>query len=486
MSWEPQGRGKRDPWAVGVANASLVGAGYLMLGRRGWAVLSWAVTVALLIVLGTAQRTVRCEWAFAVWWAVMVVHGWHLAGGRWKWPSGVNWREPYARFAAGWRLDRVRTQRWVALGVAVPVLAAVVLLRVDAAHAEGTVAAARRSGDCTKAVHAQHSVWFGPRLADSPGTRRGERTAAACRRLAVAAADLRDGLGGDTEALAAGFDAMSAVLADGPGNEAIVSTVLDGFLDGIPTANPCRTAAVTDWLRARKADGSTLDRASAVVPRTAPAALLGCANNLMAGKSWTKAKARYQQVLDQFPHDAKAAAAKSGAHRAELAIELDNVTRLLDTYGDTQPTYCTAPARYSGAPARHKGVNKALFFGNSTYTDKLPAGWSATDASDATLVVCASDDKDGPSVQTCPYKGGLYTTFPEEVTFHKIAIPVKVYELRTGRLVSHRTLEVDGKSCPSTLEYTTWENIDTGPSSDQYVIPTTSDIRAAFHPLVTR
>ncbi|MEW1863627.1 hypothetical protein AB0399_25205 [Streptomyces sp. NPDC088194] len=504
---EPPDRPVRDPLAVALANASFLGIGYLMLRRRGLAVLTALVTFVLLILLGVAFRTVWCEGVVVGWWVLMIAHGWFLAGGRLRRRTGGAGDGAAgaaaggaARGAAGggvstgrrpgplsgWRISGIRTQRLVALGVAVPVLVVVGLLRVDASHAEGTVTSARHSGDCAKAVSAQHSVWVGPRLADSPLTKRGEKTVTACRRLAVARSDLATGLSGDSKALGAGFDGLSSVLTDLPGHQPMVDSVLDGFLDGLPTKNACHTAAVTDWLRTRKPDGSTLDRASAVVRKTAPDALLGCGDSLMDGNDWAKAKTRYQQVLAQYPHDAKAANAKAGVRKAQLAIELDHVENLLDTSGDSAPQYCSTPARYSGAPARHKGTNKALFFGNSTYTDKLPGGWQATDASDATLVVCAGDDKDGPSVQTCPYKGGIYSAFPEDVTFHKIAIPVKVYELRTGRLVTHRTVEISGKSCPETLAYTEYDGIDTGPSSDQYVDPSKANIRAAFNSLVHR
>jgi hypothetical protein len=266
----------------------------------------------------------------------------------------------------------------------------------------------------------------------------------------------------------------------------MVDTVLNGFLDGLPTKDDCHTAAITDWLRGRKADGTTLDRASTVVPKIAPAALVGCGNDQMGKKSWTAAKARYQQLLDQYPHDAKAATAKAGVTKADLSIQLDHVNGLLEQVGSEEPKYCTSPARYSGAPAPHKGINKSLIYGNSTYTDDLPDSWQAPEASVATYVVCVGDDKDGRAVRTCPYKGGIFTAFPEDVTFHKIAIPVKVYELRTGKLVSHRTIQISGKSCPATLSYTEYDGIDTGPSDDQYVDPSTSDVRDAFSPLIHR
>ncbi|MFE5119420.1 hypothetical protein [Streptomyces sp. NPDC056669] len=71
------------------------------------------------------------------------------------------------------------------------------------------------------------------------------------------------------------------------------------------------------------------------------------------------------------------------------------------------------------------------------------------------------------------------------MTFHKIAVPVKVYELRTGRLVSHRTLQIGGSSCPAIITYYS-DSSGPGPASNRYVSPATSDVRAAFRPLVNR
>ncbi|MFF6956332.1 hypothetical protein [Streptomyces sp. NPDC008317] len=269
----------RDPLAVALANASLLSAGYLLLGRRGV----------------------------------------------------------------------VFRQRVIALAVLLPMLLVAGLLRLDASRTEGKVAAARRSGDCAQALRAQDGLWFGPRVADAPLTASGDRTVRACHRLGAARHELTTGLSGDTHALTAGFDGLAAVLADLPGHEKMVDTVLNGFLGRLPTKVPCDTVTVTDWLRQHKPGQGNLGRAAAVVPKTAPAALGGCGDDLMEAKEWAKARDRYQQQLDQYPGD-RLAKASSGVEQATLTIELDNVLTLLGTSTDTEPDYCSN--RRSTAPPR--------------------------------------------------------------------------------------------------------------------------------------
>ncbi|MFF6956331.1 hypothetical protein [Streptomyces sp. NPDC008317] len=98
-------------------------------------------------------------------------------------------------------------------------------------------------------------------------------------------------------------------------------------------------------------------------------------------------------------------------------------------------------------------------------------------------MVCVGDKDYGTTVTTCPYENKLLPDFPREVKFRKIAIPVKVFELRTGKLVSSRTVQIGGGSWPGSLSYTTYGTIDTGPPSEVYVTPSTSDIRSLFRPL---
>lgn len=451
-----------DPLAVALGNASLLGAGYLMLGRRRLAVATGAITVSLISVLVSVGRT-WFEVVVLLWWAALVAHGWSLAGGR-------------AHRVA------VRRQRLVALGVTVPVLLAVGLLRFDTSGIERSVTAARESGDCTKVLTAQHRVWLGDRIADAPLSARGDRTATACHRLRTARAKLTTGLTGDPSALRAGFDILASVLAD-PGNDKTVEVVLNGFLGGLPTSDPCHTAAVTDWLRQRRPSHNALDRSARIVTQTAPAALVGCGAALMKTDDWTNARTRYQQVLDQYPGNELTAQAQDGVKHATQAIELANVRSLLDGPTDEKPEYCSTPAKYSGAPGYGKGTNRALFYGNDKYRSKLPGGWRTTDPAHAVLVICAGDQHYGTRVQTCDYTG----KFPglAQVTFRKVAIPVKVYELRTGKRVANRKIQINGTSCPRVIHYSTFVT-DLGPGPDEYVHPSISDVRAAFAPLIKR
>ncbi len=454
-----------DPLAVALGNASLLGVGYLILGRRRLALLTGLVTAVLLVLLGTAFRTAGCEVAVGVWWAALVGHGWFLAGGRRRWTA-------------------VRRQRVVALAVTVPVLLVAGLLRFDASAVGHRVDAAREKGDCGRVVSAQDGAWFGPRLADAPLTALGDRSVAACRRLETAREQLTRGLGGDTTALQAGFGTLAAVLAE-PGNDHVVDTVLNGFLGGLPVKDPCRTVTVTDWLRDRRPSHDALDRSAGTVARTAPAALQGCADHLMADRNWQAARGRYQQLIDQYPGDARAPGARTGVRHATLSIELAQVRGLLTGPTDIQPEYCDSPAKYSGAPAFRKGrVNRAMFYGNDTYSGKLPGGWRTTDPAHAVLVVCADTEDYGTTVETCPYENKMLPEFPDEVKFHKIAIPVKVYELRTGKLLTKRKVQISGASCPSVLHYTYYIS-DIGPGDDQYVKASKDNVRAAFRPVVT-
>ncbi|KUL23233.1 tetratricopeptide repeat protein [Streptomyces regalis] len=460
----PEGRA-HDPLAVALGNASLLGVGYLMLGRRKLAVAAVVVTVVLVSVLASVARP-WCEVVVLLWWAAVIAHGWFLAARR-------------------TRRVAVRRLRLVALGVTVPVLLTVGLLRFDASRIERSVTGARESGDCADVLTAQDRVWFGHRIADAPLTVRGDETVQACHRLRTAKDRLTTGLTGDTGALKAGFATLASVLTD-PGNDKTVEAVLNGFLSGLPAKEPCDTVTVTDWLRERKPSHNVLDRSADTATRTAPAALVGCGDDLLADKDWEKARTRYQQLLDQYPDDALTAKARGGVKKTTLTIELANVRSLLKGSTYLEPEYCDTPAKYSGAAPYGKGTNRALFYGNKYYADLLPAEWKATDAAHAVLVVCADDDEDGTAVRTCPYENKTFPQFPRKVTFHKIAIPVKVYELRTGKLVADRKVQIGGASCPEVLEYETYGPTDLGPPSDVQVTESKADVRDAFRPLINR
>lgn len=425
-----------------------------------------AITVALVSILAGAARSAWFEAVVLLWWAAVIAHGWYLAS-----REGQPTASPKLRA--------------VALGVAVPVLLAAVLLRLDVSGIESHVAGARASGDCAHVLSGQHQIWLGDRIADSPLAARGDDDAAACRRLQAAEASLTTGLDGGAGPLASGFTTLNSLLAD-PANGKMVEVALNRFSGELSTTDQCGTAAVTDWLRARRPSHNILDQSAQVAARVAPAALADCGNELMASQEWQDARGRYQQLLDQYPGDAHAAEARAGVRKATLGYELANVRQLLDDSGGGQPQYCSSPAPYGGAAPYGHGTNPALFYGNDGYTGKLPGSWKASDAANATLVVCAGSSRQGASVQTCPYTSEDSSSPTTDVTFHKIAIPVKAYELRTGKLVYHGTVQISGASCPSTISYSSPIDYDPGPSPDENVKPSTADVRAAFSPVINR
>ncbi|MEV6957830.1 hypothetical protein AB0M97_01215 [Streptomyces sp. NPDC051207] len=451
-----------DPLAVAAGNASLLGVGYLLMGRRGLFLATGAVTVALVwTVVATAETW--SEVVLLLWWAALVAHGWQGARGR---DEGAR-RTP-------------RGQRLVALGITVPVLLAAGWLRLDTHGVQDRVNEAREQGDCAAVADAQEDIGPGHRLAGAPVAARGDAAVDACERLDSARADLSGGLDAEVDLLASGYRKLVSLLKD-PANEPAVAAALDGFLARLPDGDPCRTVVVTDWLRARKPGHEVLDRSSAAAARTAPAALLECGDDHMNREDWRQARAHYRQLLDQYPGDDRTGKARSGVKKAGLAIELDHVRQLVAGTHSAKTGYCADPAKYGGAPAYRRGTSRALFLGEGEYTEKLPDGWRTTDPARAALVVCTGSSDFGSAVRTCPYRptsgSGSGITY---VTFHKVRIPVKVYELRTGRLVANRKVQISGTSCPYSFMYYGL------PPSDKYVTPSASDVRDAFSPVVRR
>ncbi|MFI5856775.1 hypothetical protein [Streptomyces parvulus] len=448
-----------DPVAVAVANASLLGAGYLFLGRR-WMFWGAAVVTVALLWLTYSTAEPWCDVLVPLWWAVMTGHGLWLA--RRRSPAGVR--------SGGLRV--------LALGLTVPVLVAAGLVRFDTHGIEDTVAAARADGDCAEAVAAQEGVRFRHRLAAAPVAARGDRVVEACERLETAAGYLSTGLTGDPDALETGFERLGAVLRE-PGNERTVGATLADFLAGLPTEDGCRTMDVVDWLRERGSGPKALTGPStATAERTAPGALDQCADALLADGQWVHAQDMYQRLLDEHPGDDRAAGARDGIRKAGLAIQLNHV-RSLVTEADSMTTgYCRDPAKYSAAPAHRKGSSRALFVGETEYTKRLPEAWKAGDAAGAALVVCADEPEAGDVVETCRYRdhrGGIGS-----VRFNRLAVRVKAYALRTGKLVADRTVQMGGTSCPGILRY--FEALP----SRQAVTPSDADVREAFASVVGR
>lgn len=456
-----------DPAAAAVGNASLLGVGYALMGRRGLAVLTALITVGLAVLLATVARTLWFELVVVGWWVVVIGHGWVLAKRQTTAP------------------DVAKRQRQIAAAVAVPVLLVLGAVRFEAARVDMDVADAKQAGDCTAAREALDRRWVGHRIVDAPLYVEGDGTIRACDLLQQADRNLTTALKGDTAALRSGLGKVRTVLHDLPGHENMAGTVLDRFLGKLPTDDACDTATITSWLGTIKPDRTVLDRAAKVVTRVEPKALVLCGDQLMKADNWSAAREHYQQLLDQYPDDGLAPRAKDGVTKATQAIELANVRQLLTTTAGSVPAYCNKPAAYSAAPAYNAiRPNKALFYGADDYTSRLPAAWKAADAADAVLIICASDTQFGTPVETCPYESPLSPFGFTDVTFKKIAVPLQIYELKSGKVLSSATIEIGGASCPAILQYYSPGTVDLGPPSETYVEPSDADISTGFGPII--
>ncbi|MFD1049608.1 tol-pal system YbgF family protein, partial [Kibdelosporangium lantanae] len=306
-----------------------------------------------------------------------------------------------------------------------------------------------------------------------PMTARGEETAEACDRLREAGVALRGGASRlDTDDLRSGYQDMDGVLQAMPGHDRMVDTVLDGFLSGVPGRDPCAVTKLTDWLRQRPATRNLLDRSADIVPKLAPLALLDCGDQRANAGDWAGAQALYQQMVDQYPGHELAERAQRGLKQAKEGLELKHLTSL-------GSGYCKTPAVYSAAPPYAKGTtDPAVVYATDTYDDhvkRLPGEWQA-DNSHATMVVCVGQRDSGASVRSCRYREDVSGRV-RNVTFTKIAYPVKAYELRTGNVVFDGRVEIGGAACPAVITLFGDDQV--------YVTPADSDIRAAFAPVFT-
>lgn len=454
--------------AAAFANASLLGLGYLLLGRRRLAGLA-ALGSCFLLAQAVSTEAAWAETLLLVWWAAGVAHGWYLARG------------PETPGMAGGRRAGV-------LAVSTAVLLTAGSLRFDAYGIESRVREARDGGDCEALVAAQGEVTAGHRIAGAPVVAAGDKTVDACDRLDEAHAELADAArDGDVEDLERGFGMLTRVLNDG-GNEKITATALDAFLGRLPTKDPCETADVARWLGDREPTRDVLDRSAGTAARTEPAALLKCGDELMDEDDWPLARKYYQRFLDGYPGHGREDDARGGVRKATRAIELADVRRLVNATTGTGSGYCADPAKYSGAPEFRKGgKSRALFLGDSGHTGKLPKSWRTEDPAEAAVVVCAGEAENGTAVETCQYENKKSAYLPHSVTFHKAKVPLKIYELRTGKRIGRHSVQIGGSSCPRVLHYKTYGiAADLGPPGDQLVSPGKSDVRDAFRPVLKR
>lgn len=445
-----------DPLAVALGNASLLGLGYFLIRRWIFGLLGLAGTAALLVLM-YQRKDLAYQLGLLGWGLLQVLHGLYLAT-----------RPPVRKASI--------PKRIVAAIVTLAVVTSGVVLKRDAGEVADEVTAARRAGDCTKVVQAQDKVWFGDRLVAGQDMDRGDSDVETCGRIDTAKGQLTAAAGlTDVESLKQAYAVLGPIASD-PRQQATAGAVMDRFVKDLQAMEPCGQITMTAWLRTRKLSRNLLDRANAVVPRIEPNALLACADGYASRENWATARTTYQRLVTTYPKAKQAAKARAGVVKATLAIELDAVRSLVQG-----GSYCESPAKYSGAKPYHRGFNTAIFLGDgSQYADQLPAAWSIDDPYRATIVVCTEAAGMGAAVQTCPYvpESNPYGGEVSYVTFRKVTVPAKVYELRTGRLVLNTVVTMSGEACPYRLN-----NIYTG---DESVTPSDAQVQAAFRPLVVR
>jgi hypothetical protein len=452
-------RGGHDPLAVAVGNGSLLGVGYLLIGRRGLALGTGLVTVVLLAFLA-ASGSSAVEVVVLVWWVALVGHGW--------WTG----RRTSVRHSGA---------RWIGLVPTVVVLLAVASLRVNAASVAASLDEARARGDCPGAVLAQQRSWLGSRLADAPAATDADDTLEACRRLQDARDRLSVALSPNIRQLGTAYSEIRWVLRSLPGHERMVEVALDDFIARLPAQDGSAATEIIEWIGAQPVLDDPLRRLADTATELAPTALVSCGDSLRSRADFTGATDRYQEVLARFPATAQSEHARQGLIAA-AAGQQDG-----DTRRDTRrrlDLYCDAPFAYPPAPAVAPGINRAKFFDYYYYyyyyyyyfyAPGSFADWEIDDITQAALVVCFDGRQRGSAAQTCSYVSGART---HSVTFYRAAFPVRVYELRTGRTLLDSRPEVGDPTCPD--ELTSRRSSPTGGPPDQDVEVSDSDIVAVL------
>lgn len=501
-----------DAVAVVLGNASLLGVGYLLLRRWVSAIVNALVVAGLVGLLVSVERDGWVRVLALLWSITVSVHGWYLAaGGTTLSGTGETTRST----------SRVWGQRLVATSAAAVVVVAIGWLRIDAQRIEAAAAEAHRAGECRIAKSILGGLSFGHELVDPRVRARASDSNQACNLLIKAEREASHGnrlaavralerydkhhaalwkgaenrqaellleeathqfdaaAAGNTGALATGFSLLATVQRRFPGRTDGIDEVVDGFLHDLPALDPCEMATITDRLAERTPDVPGPDRATArvarTIPRIAPDAIVRCADNAMEQQLWEEARARYRQLLDQYPHHASASKARRGIREAALGIQWQNVNWLLsDGAASGRPKYCDSPAPYDRArPYRGpgKGPYPAILYGQDQLEGKLPLSWRANLVQNAVLVICAGSITFGSLAESCEYTGD------NTVKFWKYKVPVSVYELRTGKLVTKTSLQVNGASCPAFLKF----DLDNPDSElDRYVTPSASNVAGSL------
>ncbi|TDD60384.1 hypothetical protein E1263_11455 [Kribbella antibiotica] len=374
-------------------------------------------------------------------------------------------------------------RRWMFLVPGALVLALVVaagIVRYDAGRIDSVVVGAREAGDCTTVQLAAAQFDSLHRIVAAGKAKRAKEDVAACDRLDGADAEFKAALWSTTGQAKGALGVLDQVLAD-PRQRGTTTAVLDDFLANLRVTDSCSAVVLADQLQARKVSPVLQERIRSALVEIEPAALRACAAERMKDSAWDEAHNLYRRAVDRYPDDLRAGEARAGAVKANQQQELENVQELIDD----PESYCDSPARYSAAPPYRRGLNRAVVLGSSieNYAARLPKQWRTNDAAAATTVTCAEVAM-GKAVRTCPYlpKLGFESIY---VTFHKMVLSLKVYELRTGKRVVNKKILVDGLACPNTLHYQSSTGFS-DPDPAQFVVVPDKNLRAAFQPSIVR
>lgn len=486
--------------AAAAGNASFLGIGYLILGRRLLAVTAAAGSILLLLLLA-ADEPPAWPWraALLAWWLAAVVHGGHLGAKRDR-PAGAAprpGRGPRAAAPAAFALT----------------LIAVAAVAVNARWAAHDLTRAHEDGDCDTVEAAAES--FGPHhgVVDPWAVLDADDQAEACAHV-LAAAEAReddpiaaiealtayldhpaahwDGAGdlrsavrletaaaafgkaytGGSSALGEAFDLLGAVVESDPDQAGAAQAVVDDFTEGLTAAGDhCRVYTVIEWIGANADRVAGFGGVTEAAEEVAPEAVFGCAEDAFASGNYSLAEKAYRQFADEYPDHEQAGAAQAG-------LEVAMVRRLLSGWPESEverPAYCDSPAPFAAAPAYSgSGPHRMALFGFDT-AEALPPDWLASDITDAALLVCAGEPEQGAVIGSCDYTGGV------AVDLYSVRYPVEVFAVRTGELVYEGGLDMHGGGegdCPFLLDYYG------DPPESETVTPTDQDARDAFASLV--
>lgn len=516
-----------DRLAVILGNASLLGVGHLLM-RRWRAAAGTIATTAVLVLMLAAFGQPGWFWRvmLALWWLVTIGHGWVAtrrpttptpAGGATAdaRPGGVPVPADPAPLAGPSRDGApvpVLRQRLVGAASAAVVLTGVVVVAADTRRIEAAAADAHTANECPEAVETLDRLGVAHRVVDPYVASRADASAEACDLLTGALAEADDDpeaaaqtLGeyaahpsarwpgatelqaelliaaagvalehslssGLTTSLAHGFTLLTEAVELAPDRAGEVTEILATHLDQLPDLDPCDARAHLDWLRERTPADNALDQSIAAAQALAPPATLACGDQFMAEERHPDALRVYEVIVSTYPDHEVADSARDGVEEAETRIEEQRVRDLLD-----QGRYCDQPAPYRGAPAYDGSGPHAVLVdrGPSLLHDAIPAGWEADDVTDATLVLCGGEVRDGRDVGTCQYEGGI------DVTLRGHQLTVTGYELRTGEEVFEVEANAAG-DCPPVITY-----YGSPPSEIRADDPRASSVESALRPFIS-